>query len=227
MNIARSLLLAAAVLTAPAAFADRKSESFVEANANTVLKSLNDASISSSDRSARFGTYMTQFAHLPSIARRVLGVHGRSLSEADFQRYYVAFQRYAIAVYEVQLDQFRGEAIRVTGSTDIDARRSQVRTLIKSTQSGKDVEVVWDVLAAQDGATYRVRDVGLNLDGSLLWLAQDQQSQFEAFLDRNNGDVNKLITKINQMTQDMEARKRAGTGSTIGKTATVTQPKKS
>jgi phospholipid transport system substrate-binding protein len=213
----RSLMLAALVATAPAAFADRKSEAFVEANANSVLKALNDATLDDDARSERFGAYMNQFAHLPGIARRVLGAQGRSLSEADFNRYFQAFERYAIAVYEVQLDQFRGSAIKVTGSTDIDARRSQVRTMIKSSQSGRDTEVVWDVLAAQDGSTYRVRDVGINLDGSLLWLAQDQQAQFEAFLERNNGDVGKLITKIDAMTADLETRKKAGAKPTFGR----------
>jgi phospholipid transport system substrate-binding protein len=224
MIIARGLLLAALLSSAPAAFADRKSESFVEANASSVLKALNDRSITNDQRSERFGAYMNQFAHLPSIARRVLGVHGRGLSEAEFNTYFAAFEKYAMAVYEVQLDQFRGADIKVTGSTDIDARRSQVRTLIRSTQSGRDTEVVWDVLAAQDGKSYRVRDVGLNLDGSLLWLAQDQQAQFEAFLDRNNGDVNKLVAKINQMTLDLEARKRAGAKPTIGNSAASARP---
>jgi len=79
--------------------------------------------------------------------------------------------------------------------------------------------VVWDVLQSQDGQSYRVRDVGINLDGSVIWLAQDQQAQFEAFLDRNNGDINKLIVKIKTMIADMSVRKKAGSGSTLAKAA--------
>ena len=69
------------------------------------------------------------------------------------------------------------------------------------------------MLASQDGKTYRVRDVGIDLGGSVLWLAQEQQAQFESYLDRNNGDVDKLIGRINVMLADMEARKRDGRGS--------------
>lgn len=214
---ARTLLIAAAMTVAPAAFADKKSEAYVEANANTVLNVLNDGSLSATDRSTKFGEYMKKFAYMPDIARRVLGAEGRALSKEDFDKYYAAFDRYATAVYEVQLDQFRGEAITVTGSRDDDARRSTVRSVIKSSQSGRDVEVLWDVLASQDGKTYRVRDVGLNLNGSVLWLAQDQQAQFEAFLGRNNGDVDKLVAKINGMTADLKARAKNGGGSTLGK----------
>jgi phospholipid transport system substrate-binding protein len=92
-----------------------------------------------------------------------------------------------------------------------------VKTTIRNSETGKDTQVIWDVLAAQDGKSYRVRDVGLNINGSVLWLAQDQQAQFEVFLDRNNGDVNKLIGRINQMIADMEQRKKSGAGSTLGK----------
>ena len=86
-----------------------------------------------------------------------------------------------------------------------DARRSTIESLIKSSQTGKDTKVYWDVLMSQDGKTYRVRDVGLDLGGSVLWLAQEQQAQFESFLDRNNGKIDKLIERINRMLADMDA----------------------
>jgi phospholipid transport system substrate-binding protein len=208
------ILAAAAVLGfAPAAFADKKSEAYVETKANEVLMVLNDKTLTDAQREAKFSQYMNQFAHMPSIARRVLGAQGRSLSEAEFNRYFDIFQTYAMEVYEVHLDQFRGKAIKVNGSKDEDARRSTVESTIVSSQTGKDTKVYWDVLASQDGKTYRVRDVGIDLGGSVLWLAQEQQAQFESFLDRNNGDIDKLIGRIKQMLADMEARKKDGRGS--------------
>jgi phospholipid transport system substrate-binding protein len=213
MRFVRALALAATVAFAPSAFADKKSEAYVQAKADEVLQVLNDDSLNIQQRRAKFSEYMHKFAHMPSIARRVLGAEGRSLSEADFDKYYKTFEKYAIEVYEVHLDQFRGEAIKVTGSRDEDARRSTVASVIKSSQTGKDTKVFWDVLMSQDGQTYRVRDVGIDINGSVLWLAQDQQAQFESFLGRNNGDVNKLIARINSMIADMEARRKDGRGS--------------
>jgi phospholipid transport system substrate-binding protein len=150
---------------------------------------------------------------MPTIARRVLGVNGRSISEADFEKYFKVFQNYALEVYEVHFDEFRGEKLRVIGSKDEDDRRSTVATLIKSSKTGKDTKVYWDVLRSQDGQSYRVRDVGIDLGGSTLWLAQEQQAQFESFLNRNNGNIDKLIGRINVLLADMEARKKDGRGS--------------
>lgn len=213
MKFIRILAAAAVLGCAPAAFADKKSEAYVEAKANEVLMVLNDKTLTDAQREVKFSEYMNKFAHMPSIARRVLGAQGRSLSEAEFNRYFDIFQTYAMEVYEVHLDQFRGKAIKVNGSKDEDARRSTVESTIVSSQTGKDTKVYWDVLASQDGKSYRVRDVGIDLGGSVLWLAQEQQAQFESFLDRNHGDIDKLIARIKQMLADMEARKKDGRGS--------------
>ncbi len=209
-SLAAAILLVAAT---PAAFADKKSEAYVQANANSVLQVLNDKSLSQAAREAKFGEYMNKFAHMPTIARRVLGVNARSVSEPDFNKYYKTFEHYAMEVYQVHFDQFRGEALRVVGSKDDDDRRSKVETVIKSSQTGKDTKVYWDVLKSQDGASYRVRDVGIDLGGSVLWLAQEQQAQFESYLNRNGGSIDKLIGRINVLLADMEQRKKDGRGS--------------
>jgi phospholipid transport system substrate-binding protein len=209
-TIATAVVLA---VSAPSAFADKRAEAFVQANANTALSALNDKALTPDQREAKFSQYMNQFANMQAIAKRVIGVKARSLSEADFNRYYKIFETYALEVYQVHFDQFRGESLRVTGSKDDGAQRSTVESVIKSSQTGKDTKVYWDVLLSNDGKTYRVRDVGIELGGSILWLAQEQQAQFVSYLDRNNGDINKLIGRINVLLADMEARKRDGRGS--------------
>ncbi len=185
----------------------------MQANANSVLQVLNDKSLTPAARELKFGEYMNKFAHMPTIARRVLGANARSVSQPDFDKYYKTFETYALEVYQVHFDEFRGEALRVIKSVDEDDRRSKVESEIKSTKTGKVTKIYWDVLKSQDGQSYRVRDVGIDLGGSVLWLAQEQQSQFESFLNRNNGNIDKLIGRINVLLADMEARKKDGRGS--------------
>ena len=57
------------------------------------------------------------------------------------------------------------------------------------------------------------RIVGIDLGGSTLWLAQEQQAQFESYLNRNGGSIDKLIGRINVLLADMESRKKDGRGS--------------
>lgn len=206
----RSLAVAgaiAATLGAAPAFADQKSEKYVETQANSVLRVLNDSSLTDEARAAKFSEFMNTFADFRAIARRVLGPVTRQMSEAQLEAYYEAFEKYAVAVYQAQLDQFRGEEIRVVGSKDLTDRNSHVTSLILSSDTGKDVEVIWDVLESRDGTKYLVRDVALNIGGNnQFWLAVDQHQDFQAFLKRNNNDIDKLIENINEMTASMNAR---------------------
>lgn len=213
----KNALAAVALLAAasPAAWADKNSEAYVQKNASAVLAVLNDNTLTPAQREQKFGDYMNQFAHMPSIARRVIGTTSRELTDAQFDSYFRAFQTYALEVYQVHFDQFRGESLRVVGSEDDTAnpRQSEVRALIKSSQTGKDTEVFFDVLRSQDGKSYRVRDVGITMGGTVMWLAQTQQAEFVAYLNNNNGDINKLIGRINVLLADLEARKKDGRGS--------------
>lgn len=199
-------VFAAILMFASTARADVRSEAYVATQANGIIAVLNDASLSETERTQKFSDYLHTFAYMPDIARRVLGVRGRTVAAADFDRYYVAFETYATAVYKARFDEMRGGSIRVVGSQDLTPRRSQITMLIRKPSSSEDMQVVWDVLLSQDGQTYRVRDVGVSLGGSVVWLAQDQQTQFEAFLDRNHGDINRLIDQIKQKTADITSR---------------------
>jgi phospholipid transport system substrate-binding protein len=108
-------------------------------------------------------------------------------------------------VYEIQLDEYRGEAVVVKNSVDRSATDSIVNTVIKR-QDGQDMDVRWRVLT-RDG-NYQVVDVALNLDGNLIWLGIEQRAQFIALLDRTNGSAKALIDKINGMTDKLESEKR-------------------
>ncbi len=198
-------MLGAAITFAPAAFADKNAEKYVATQANVVLRLLSDTTISDAARADRFHETLNSFAYLPDIARRVLGVRGRELDQATLDRYCTTFEQYAAAVYQRRFNEMHGSAIAITGSTDPAPRRSLVSTLVKRGDSDSETRVIWDVLMSKDGTTYRIRDVAIDLNGSVLWLAQDQQAQFEAYLDRHDGDINMLIKQLEQKTAAINA----------------------
>ena len=73
MKVMQVLVIGAMLACAPAAMADKKSEAYVETQANAVLKVLNDKSLSADARSAKFGDYMHRFAYLPRSEERRVG----------------------------------------------------------------------------------------------------------------------------------------------------------
>lgn len=195
------ILMALGFLTAALpAQASSTAAAYVERNANEVLATLNDPSLSAAERTARFNQYMDEFADFNEISNFVIGIHARRFSRDELARYRRAFREYALAVYENQLDAYRGESVVVRGSIDRSPGESVVNTMIRN-RNGQDMNVRWRVQAKGD--RFQVIDVALNIEGNLLWLAVEQRAQFIAILDRNNGSADELIKVIEQMTADV------------------------
>lgn len=197
---------AAVLMLAPTSQADAKTESYVQENASDVLASLNDPSLDSEERTEKFNTYMDEFTDMTAVSNFAIGKYARRFSQDELARYRKVFREYALAVYENELDAYRGEAVIVKDSVDRSATDSIVNTVIKR-QDGKDMDVRWRVLT-RDGK-YQVVDVALNLDGNLIWLAIEQRAQFLALLDRSNGSAEALIDKIESMKRKLETEKRS------------------
>ncbi|MFN7056904.1 phospholipid-binding protein MlaC [Hyphomonas sp.] len=182
------------------AHASKSAEAYVEQNANEVLATLNSPSLSAEERTRKFSEYMDQFADFNAISNFVIGKYARRFTADELARYRRVFRTYALAVYENQLDAYRGEAVVVQGSVDRSPTESIVNTTIRR-RDGRDMNVRWRVQA--NGDRYQVIDVALNIEGSLIWLAIEQRAQFIALLDRTNGSADELIGLIERMTADL------------------------
>ena len=206
MNFARHAV-AALVMAAAASpvFADAKTEAFVEENANEVLETLNDPSLSREERTELFSEYMEEFADFNAVSRFVIGRYANRFTPQELSRFQSAFRNYALAVYENELDAYRGEQVVVDRSIDRTANDSIVDTRIPRAD-GQEMNVRWRVL--KRNGEYQVVDVALNVNGNLIWLAIEQQAQFLSLLDRTNGSADALIRKIEQMTREVRAGRR-------------------
>ncbi|MCB2052249.1 MAG: ABC transporter substrate-binding protein [Novosphingobium sp.] len=199
------IALAAFAALALPALADAKTEAYVQKNASDVLASLNDPTLDADQRTAKFNAYMDQFTDMQAVANFAVGKYARRFTPDELARYQKVFREYALAVYESELDAYRGEAVQVKDSVDRSDSDSIVNTVIKR-DDGKDMDVRWRVLT-RDGQ-YQVVDVALNIDGNLIWLGIEQRAQFLALLDRTNGSADALIDKINEMKKNLASRRR-------------------
>lgn len=195
---------------APAAHAARNTEAevYVQENATQALAALANRNISASQRQQTFTTLIQRFADMPRISLWVLGArYGRQVAQDQQLRteWTTAFEDYSIAVYELRLGAFDGSTVRVTGSIERNANDVIVQSEMVPRGGGRAQPVQWR-LQRRDGATWRVNDVSVILDGNQIWLAQQQQGEFLAHLDRNNGDVRGLTADIRQRTVSIRQR---------------------
>lgn len=204
----RKWLISAAMLAfaATPAFADTSTEEYVRTNANDVLSSLNAPDLDSVERRVAFRSYMDEFANLDAVAKFTIGKYSKRFTPEEMDAYIASFREYALAIYELYFNEYKGRDVTVTGSIDRNSRDSIVDTKILRAD-GKEMEVRWRVL--NRGGKYQVVDIALNADGNLIWLAIEQQAQFIALLDKTNGSAEALIKKVDEMTVTVNSKQTA------------------
>jgi phospholipid transport system substrate-binding protein len=197
------------VLAAPAAHAarDQAAEQYVQENASRALATLGDRDMGASQRQQAFARLMAEFADMRGISVYVLGRYGAQLrSDAtlrgEWQR---TFQDYAIATYEDRLGRFSGSAIRVTGSRINSGGTVDVTSEVTPRGQTRPMRVQWRLRRAGDA--WKVFDVQLAFEGgNAIWLGAQQQMDFMALLDQNDGDIQALMTRLRGQTASMRQR---------------------
>lgn len=209
-KVLAGLLSAGAIALATPAYAARNgdAETYVQQNAAAALASLGDRSASAAQRRQTFERLMSQFADMPRIGAYVLGRYGSQLRSDPALRseWMRTFQEYAIATYEDRFERFSGSTLRVTGSVErIEGRDVIVTSQLTPRGGGAGTTVQWRVL--RDGDVWKVIDVSVvDQNRNQIWLAQVQQGEFIAALDRNRGDIRALMAQLRTQTATMRSR---------------------
>jgi phospholipid transport system substrate-binding protein len=199
-----------AVTATPAAAArNPEAEQYVQVNATSALQLLAQRT-SPQAREQAFSELMAQFADLPRIATFVVGRYAGQLraDPALRREWFAVFQDYSYAVYEDQLDRYRGNSIRITGSIErTPGQDVVVQSVVAPRGQSRPLPVQWRIY--RSGTAWKVVDVSLVLEGNEVWLAQQQQRDFLAQLDRTRGDIRALIASVRTATAQMRANIRA------------------
>jgi phospholipid transport system substrate-binding protein len=201
---ARRALLAATIAApflALPAFAADPAESFVSANIQRGLALLNNKTLTATQRRDQFEQFLLNLTDVKRIADFTLGQYRRSASPGDVQAFEVAFQNYAVAVYQFYFSKYSGQTLKVTSSTLRAPTDYIVATqLIDPAKSGQQpLEVSFRVRT--DGPRPVVTDV--SVEG--VWLSLQQRDQFVAFLGQNNGNVRLLITHLSELAKQFKS----------------------
>lgn len=184
----------AALLPAPAeaqrVARNAQAEAFVQAQASRAVSILANRSLSTGQKQAQFRTFVDQTVDVPRISLFVLGRYARGLKPAQRAQFQTLFREYASNLYEARLGDYRGEQVRVTGSTARSANDVVVGTVISGGQLRKPETVRWRLTRA--GSSWRVIDIEVRG----VWLAVVQQQDYVSTLDAARGDINVLMNQL-------------------------------
>ncbi len=173
---------------------DAGAEQFVQAQGQRVIAALSNRALDPADRTRAFRAIVDQIADVPRITSFVLGKYARTITPAQMQRFAPVFRAYEQNVYQTQLGNFHGKTVRVTGSVIRRPGDVVVNTLI-SGGGPQPLPVAWRVLG--EGGSWKVVDV----QASGVWLAITQQQDFVSTIDNHGGDIDALISQLQQQAQ--------------------------
>lgn len=181
--------------TTTSAYASTDAEAFTQHLIDEgvqILRASNDP-----QRKMKFRDFITQFADVRKTARFTLGNYARTASQGDLDAFVGAFKDYAIAIYESQLEKYKGESLKVVGSIDNKPGDYIVKTIVAS--SSKDPMRI-DFRLAGGNSAYKFYDI--SVEGA--WLAISQQEQFKTFLEQNRGNIPALTADLMIRTQKIQ-----------------------
>jgi phospholipid transport system substrate-binding protein len=182
----------------PALAAGNAAEAFVEDNVRKGLAILNDKSLSAAARRSQFEGFLLGLTDMKRIADFTLGQYRRGASPEAIAAFQAAFQNYATAVYQSYFAKYAGQTLKVTGSQARSADDFIVQTALidPGDRSGQQPLEV-DFRVRTDTGKPIVTDFSV----SGIWLALEERDQFTSFLGQNGGNINTLISHLNELAK--------------------------
>ena len=125
------------------------------------------------------------------ISLFVLGPYRRNLDSAQKIEYINLIKRFVSEIYSIRLVSFSSGDFSILSSADNGRSGIIVKTSIQFSNDPNPTKIDWRLIKKQDGnfKIFDIRVVGI-------WMAQEQRSTFTSFLGKNNGNINKLMDRL-------------------------------
>ncbi|MFL2820763.1 MAG: phospholipid-binding protein MlaC [Alphaproteobacteria bacterium] len=125
------------------------------------------------------------------ISLFVLGPYRRNLDSGQKTKYINLIKRFVSEIYSIRLASFPSGDFSILNSTDNGRSGIIVKTTIQFSDDPNPTKIDWRLIKKQDGdfKIFDIRVVGI-------WMAQEQRSTFTSFLSKNNGNIDKLMDRL-------------------------------
>ena len=169
-------------------------EQFVADSVQKAMGILNNAALSKEQRKAQFQDFLLTLTNIQSIGRYTLGQYRRSASPEDLTAFDAAFKDYALSVYQSYFAKYSGQALKVTGSTELGADDIMVKTVTVDPKKpqAKPYEVNFRVQTV--GGRQVVSD--FSVEG--VWIRELERNDFTSYLGQKGGDLKALNAMLKQ-----------------------------
>jgi phospholipid transport system substrate-binding protein len=131
-----------------------------------------------------------RYADVPEISSHALGKYSAKITSGQRGRYQRGVATYMARYFALQSRDYTVAKYEV-GEAKVDANKDVLVESKVFLMTGQSYNVGWRLV--WKGGKYKVRDAKI----LGFWLTNFQRSDFTSYLDKRNGDINKLIVALN------------------------------
>jgi len=189
----------------PAAFADEANtaETFVQQNIDKGYVILNGPSLPADQRHAQFRNFIVSVIDVKRIGMFTLGQYANGASKADIDTFTNVFTDYAVAIYEFRLSKYKGQTLKVTGSTQREADDVVVKADVVNPNAAANAAPIRAALRVRKTSDGKPIITDMQVEG--IWLALSQRSDFNGFLQQHGGRLSVLTDNLRMQTEQVRA----------------------
>ena len=134
---------------------------------------------------------------IKGIGYYTLGNYRKELSDDQMDKYSVLFEKYFLKSFTSRLTDYSDPKIDVLSAEILSPKYTIVKSLLQATDKKPEVKIDWRVYTKNPDKPL-IRD--LIVEG--LSLARTQKEEFSSILNSNNNDINILISKLEEFTNN-------------------------
>tara|TARA_B100000427_G_scaffold323770_1_gene327763 strand:- start:703 stop:1308 length:606 start_codon:yes stop_codon:yes gene_type:complete len=165
---------------------------YINGITNSAIKSLTDGNSDAASKEKQFGDLFDENFDIPSISRFVLGKYWKQASKDQKKEFRTAFRNYVVKSYSSRFTDYAGEQLKLVNYENEKNPKLFIVHTILERKDAPLIKVDWRVGKKKD--KYVVLDI--IIEG--ISLAVTQRAEFVSFIDQNEGNINKLISLLNE-----------------------------
>tara|TARA_B100001121_G_scaffold29203_1_gene23597 strand:+ start:1706 stop:2314 length:609 start_codon:yes stop_codon:yes gene_type:complete len=165
---------------------------WVENIGKNTLSILGEQSITNDKKEILLEEIFVKNLDIRRISLFVLGPYRKGLDKESSEEYFQSIENFISEVYAKRLLSYPSGNIQIIKSEDKGKRGNIVYSSIQFNDRPKPISIDWWVIKNRYGIN-KVFDIRI----SGIWMAQEQRSTFTSFLSKNDGDIKKLIERLN------------------------------
>jgi ABC-type transporter MlaC component len=187
---------ASLVFISPRAHAADPAGSFVQNQIEVGHQILGDPTLTADVRHQKFRDFILSMTDMKRVALFTVGSYLPGANEADVSRFVAAFTEFSVGFYERAWEAYRGQAIRLTGSTRRSNDDAVVTVAIANpSTTAPPLKAAFRVRKTEDGKSI-VTDI--RIEG--VWLVLSQRAEFAVFLQEHHGNISQLAQGLETRT---------------------------